>query len=98
MGGGVGGGLWCACDCVCDCVCGFDNCHLFLTRTSPRDDEDKRRLAEAEARIKSLGGEVTLLKNEVICLCLACLRCYSPPSPPPRRLPSLVFCCFFVDF
>jgi hypothetical protein len=33
--------------------------------TSPRDEEDKRKLAEAEGRIKSLGGEVTLLKNEV---------------------------------
>ena len=41
---------------------------LFLNClcNSPRDDEDKRRLADAEGRVKSLGGEVAMLKNEVL--------------------------------
>jgi hypothetical protein len=32
---------------------------------SPREDEDKRKLSEAENKIKGLSGEVMMMKNEV---------------------------------
>jgi hypothetical protein len=53
---------------------------------SPRDAEDKKKLAEAESRIKSLQGEVVLLKNEVSSVCQAISPFISPAAKLINRL------------